>query len=56
MYDKETQIVELKYTHGDDVVYHKFNIDGMHLDSAIQAYLNFLRGIGYVISDDEDRV
>lgn len=48
--------IELKHTEEDgSSMVHTVRITG-DTDSMIQAYLNFLRGIGCKINDNEDRV
>ena len=44
---------------GDELhinVTHHFRQDGESYDTMIQAYINFLRGIGYIIPDEKDMV
>ena len=40
----------------DHKVTHEIMSDGVDWQTMIQHYINFLRGIGYVIPEDEDRV
>jgi len=40
----------------DTVITHRVRQDGEDWNVMLQAYINFLRGIGYVIPEEEDRV
>ena len=40
----------------DHRIIHEIIMDGVDWNQMIQNYINFLRGIGYIIPEDEDRV
>jgi hypothetical protein len=50
------QIVTLTYEHNSDFIHFKTDCSGRTYDEMMQFFINFLRGIGYIVPDEEDRV